>query len=66
MDEVHPREIEQPGNRKWTHAEFRELNGPASVDVHLVDHVLDLGVCRVLAQGPHHRREFLEEKKFVF
>ena len=37
-----------------TDTKFREFDGPRAVDVHLVDHVLDLGVGRVLSQRSHH------------
>ena len=48
---------------KETYAELWELDGPRSVDVDLVDHVLDLGVRGVLTQRSHHRRELLEKQK---
>ena len=31
-----------------------EVDGAVTVSVHLVDHVLKLGLSGVLAQGPHH------------
>ena len=48
---------------KQTYAELWELDGPRSVDVDLVDHVLDLGVRWVLTQRSHHRRELLKKKQ---
>ena len=34
--------------------ELREVNGAVAVSVHLIDHVLELGLGGVLSQGPHH------------
>merc|ERR1719264_752167 len=31
-----------------------EIDGPISVCIDLIDHVLELRLCWVLAQGPHH------------
>ena len=36
---------------------------PLTVDVHLVDHVLQLRLGRVLAEGPHHRTELLRRDR---
>ena len=40
--------------------ELGEVDGPVAVSVHLVDHVLELGLGGVLTQGPHD----LEKKWF--
>ena len=34
--------------------ELGEVDGSVAVSVHLVDHVLELGLGGVLTQGPHH------------
>ena len=38
---------------------FRELNPASPLHVHLVDHVLHLVVCGVLAQGSQHQYQLL-------
>ena len=45
-----------------SYAKFGELDGARAVHVNLVDHVLDLGVGRVLSQRPHHGRQLLKER----
>ena len=42
------------------HAELGELEVAAAVHVHLVDHILHLGICGILPQGPHHCGQFLD------
>lgn len=37
----------------------REVDGAIVVGIHLVDHVLELRLGRVLTQGPHHGAQFL-------
>lgn len=44
-----------------SYTKFGELDGARAVHVDLVDHVLDLGVGRVLPQRPHHGRQLLKE-----
>merc|ERR1711862_577864 len=34
--------------------ELRKVNSSITIRIHLVDHVLELGLSRVLAQRPHH------------
>ncbi len=43
--------------------ELLELDTPVPVHVHLVNHVLELGLSGILTQGSHHRGQFLEEGK---
>ena len=43
-----------------TDTKFREFDGPRTVDVHLVDHVLDLGLGRVLSGASHRSVQFLK------
>ena len=44
------------------HAELGELEVAAAVHVHLVDHVLPLGLRRVLARPPHRRVQLLRTR----
>ena len=39
--------------------ELRELYGSTAVCVHFINHVLQLGVCGVLVQTPHHNRQLI-------
>merc|ERR1712141_250733 len=39
--------------------ELWEVDGAVAIGVDLVDHVLQLRLCRVLSQRPHHRAELL-------
>ncbi len=43
--------------------ELLELDAAVAVHVNLVDHVLQLGLCRVLAQRTHHRGQLLQSNK---
>jgi len=38
---------------------LREVNGAGAVDIDLVDHVLELGLSRVLAEGAHDGAKLL-------
>ena len=39
--------------------ELWEVNGSVAISVHLVDHVLELSLSGVLAEGTHHSTQFL-------
>ena len=45
--------------------ELGEVDRPVAVGVHLVDHVLQLGLGRVLSERAHHRSQFLRRDRAV-
>ena len=48
-----------------THTEFREFDGPWSVDVNFVDHVLNLSIRRILSEGSHDRGKLLQKERMI-
>ena len=50
------RVLHLPGHHR---EELGEVDGPVPIGVHLVDHVLQLGLGGVLTQRPHHGAQLL-------
>jgi hypothetical protein len=48
--------------RKKTYAKLRKLDRSGPINVNFVDHVLNLGVSRILTQRSHHCWQFLKNK----